>query len=293
MKAFATYHPIVIFSYFFAVIGLTMFYMHPVYLLITLALSITFSLFVNKKRFLSSLKFVLPLFFMAAIINPFVTHNGERVLLYINYNPITLEAIVYGFAMSVMICAVIFWFGCYSAVMTSDKFIYLFGKISPALALVISLTLRLVPRFKHQIGLISNAQKTIGMDVSAGSLFQRIKSGIRITSILITWALENAIETADSMKARGYGLPNRSTFSLFMFEKRDGLVLSLIVILFGVNILGSYLGYTNYYFYPTFSEISVTPITIGLYLAFASLLMIPIVIEIWEAIKWRSLTYNM
>ena len=33
------------------------------------------------------------------------------------------------------LAALILWFGCYSEVMTSEKFLYLFGKIAPASAL--------------------------------------------------------------------------------------------------------------------------------------------------------------
>jgi len=292
LKAFANYHPIVLFSYFILLVGITMFYMHPVYLIISLILSIILSLQVNKKSFLKGLKWIIPMFLIAAIINPLITHDGENIILYIDNNPITLEAIIYGFAMSIMICSVIFWFGCYNVLMTSDKFLYLFGKISPAFALIISLTLRLVPRFKHQIGVIAHAQKTIGMDVTSGNLLHRIKCGIRIISILITWALENAIETADSMKARGYGLPKRSTFSLFTFEKRDGLILTFMLLLTAINVTGSFLGYNDYYFYPTFSELTFLPISILLYGSYTLLLAIPIMIELWEALKWRSLISN-
>ncbi|WP_245890055.1 energy-coupling factor transporter transmembrane component T [Rummeliibacillus pycnus] len=292
MKAFANYHPIVLFSYFILAVGLTMFYMHPVYLMISLLLSIILSLQVNKKAFLRGLKWIIPMIFIAAIINPLISHDGEKIILYIDNNPITIEAITYGFAMSIMICSVIFWFGCYNVLMSSDKFLYLFGKISPAFALIISLTLRLVPRFKHQIGVIAHAQKTIGMDVTSGNLFHRIKCGNRIISILITWALENAIETADSMKARGYGLPRRSTFSLFTFEKRDGFMLIILLLLTAISVLGSFLGYNNYYFYPTFSELTFQPISILLYGSYTLLLAIPIIIELWEAFKWRLLISN-
>lgn len=269
-----------------------MFYMHPVYLVISLLFSIFLSLQVNKKSFINGLKWIIPMFLIAAIINPLISHDGERIILYIDNNPITIEAIVYGFAMSIMICSVIFWFGCYNAIMTSDKFLYLFGKITPAFALIISLTLRLVPRFKHQIGVIAQAQKTIGMDITSGKLLHRVRCGIRIISILITWALENAIETADSMKARGYGLPKRSTFSLFTFEKRDGLCLVIMLILTAINVTGSFFGYSDYYFYPTFSELTIQPISLLLYGSYTSLLAVPILIELWEAFKWHSLISN-
>jgi energy-coupling factor transport system permease protein len=46
-------------------------------------------------------------------------------------NPLTLESIFYGLAAAVMLAAVVLWFGCYNEVMTSDKFIYLFGRVIP------------------------------------------------------------------------------------------------------------------------------------------------------------------
>lgn len=52
-------------------------------------------------------------------------------------------------------------------------------------------------------------------------LIKRAKHGIKIMSILVTWALENAIDTADSMKDRGYGLPGRTAFSIYRFDRRD------------------------------------------------------------------------
>ena len=57
-----------------------------------------------------------------------------------------------------------------------------------------------------------------------------------MVSILVTWALENAIETADSMKSRGYGLKGRTAFSIYRFNRRDkilGALLAGLCIVFG------------------------------------------------------------
>jgi energy-coupling factor transport system permease protein len=67
------------------------------------------------------------------------------------------------------------------------------------------MSLRLIPRMKRRVIAIASAQKTIGNDVFAGGLKVRLKNGIKILSALTTWSLENSIETADSMNARGYG----------------------------------------------------------------------------------------
>lgn len=293
MKAFETHHPIVLITFFIIVIGMSMFFMHPVFLCITLFAAISLNLALRRERFFKDWKLYVPLFFLMAIINPIISHNGQLVLFYVNGNAITVEAIAYGIAMAIMIIAVMLWFSCYNDVMTSDKFIYLFGRISPALALTISIALRLVPRFKHQLGLIARAQKTIGMDYTSGSLWHRIKCTVRIISILITWALENAIDTADSMKARGYGVGKRTAFSLFVFERRDGILLGIIITLFTIILAGSWRGATTFYFYPTFSEIQLSPWNIIIYIIYFVLLSIPLLVELKEAWKWRSLKSMM
>lgn len=288
MKAFESYHPLVLFAYFATVILFSMFYTHPIYLAVSLISSITLmgvlkgALFLRKTILIS-----IPIFLVIAISNPIFSHRGVTPLFYVNYNPITLESVIYGLAMATMIVSVIFWFHCYSEIMTSDKFICLFGSVVPAIALVISMTLRLVPKLKHQLKLISNSQKTLGMYVTSGSIIKRLKSGIRILSILVTWALENAIDTADSMKARGYGLKPRSRYSIFSFSKRDGFLLSIIAGFSLITIWGEVS--SNYYFhyYPYIPDITPSILSIFLYTCYLLLMILPVIVETKEEIKWR------
>lgn len=289
MKVFDTFHPIVLFSYFAAVISLTMFFVHPVYLCITLLLAVALNFSFKRGSFFKEWKLYVPLFFLMAIINPLISHNGELVLFYLNGNAVTVEAIVYGVAIAMMLVAVMLWFSCYNEVMTSDKFLYLFSKISPALALTVSISMRLVPRFTHQLGQIARAQKTIGMDYRTGSLTHRIKCIARILSVLITWALDNAIDTADSMKARGYGIGRRSTFSIFVLEGRDVRMLAVMGVLVAMNIVAGLYGATTFYFYPTFSSVQLDMLSVGFYCSYFVLLAIPLVVEARESLKWRSL----
>ena len=209
--------------YFALVLVFTMFFMHPVSLIISLACALSYAIYLNgKKAVRFSLMYILPMMLMAAIINPAFNHEGATILTYLpSGNPLTLESILYGLAAAVMLASVITWFSCYNAVMTSDKFVYLFGRIIPALSLVLSMTLRFVPKFKAQLHVVSEAQRCVGRDVSDGTMLQRLKNAITILSIMVTWALENAIETADSMKSRGYGLPGRTAFSIYRFDDRD------------------------------------------------------------------------
>lgn len=288
MRAFDSYHPIVIFTYFCSTILFSMFFMHPIFLSISLASSILYLGFLkgfhNMKR---TILISIPLFLIIAISNPIFSHRGVTPLFYINYNPITLESVIYGLSMAGMIVTVIFWFSCYNEVMTSDKFISLFGKISPSIALIISMTLNTVPRMKRQIELITNSQKTLGMYVHSGSIIKRAKSSIRILSILITWALENAIDTADSMNARGYGLRGRTSHSLFKFKRDDFFLFSFIILLSALCVYGEMTNYISFSYYPYISKINLSYFSFILYFSYLLLMTLPLVIEFKETIRWR------
>ena len=210
--AFSSYHPAVNFLYFGLVLFFTMCFLHPACLLLSLAAALRYAVCLNGRRAVRrSLRYLLPAALLAALINPAFNHQGATILTYLpSGNPLTLESIAYGLAAAALLSAVVTWFSCYTAVMTSDKFVYLFGRVIPALSLVLSMALRFVPRFQVQARAVSQAQRCVGRDVSDGSLLQRLRNGVTILSILLTWCLENALETADSMKSRGYGLPGRT-----------------------------------------------------------------------------------
>ena len=60
---------------------------------------------------------------------------------------------------------------------------------------------------------------------------------MNILSILVTWILEDSIDTADSMNARGYGLNGRTSFSIYRLDKRDKIILLIIVLFIGIVLV--------------------------------------------------------
>ncbi len=289
MNEFCRYHPIVNFCYFLPAIGFSMFFMHPVCLVISLVLSLCFCAFLGGVRIVGrNLAIIIPMAFIMAVINPLFSHEGATIITFFaDGNPLTVESIIYGVAASLMIASTIMWFSCYNAVMTSDKFVYLFGRIIPSLSLIFSMTLRFVPRFVSHLRTVADAEKCIGRDMSEGSIIQRAKNGLSILSITATWALENAIETSDSMKARGYGLSGRSAFSLFTFGNKDAAALGAIVILGAYIVTGCAFGGLSYRYFPTIRMADVNFFEISLYIAYILLLAVPMIIELWEVRKWK------
>ena len=290
--AFSSYHPIINFLYFVLVLVFTMFFMHPISLAISLLSALAYSVCLNGTRAVRfSLTAILPMMLIAAVVNPIFNHEGATILTYLpSGNPLTLESMIYGVASAFMLAGVITWFSCYSAVMTSDKFVYLFGRVIPALSLVLSMTLRFVPKFKAQLQVVSEAQSCVGRDTANGSLLQRAKNGITILSILVTWSLENAIETADSMKSRGYGLPGRTAFSIYRFDGRDKLALLWLLFCGGYIILGWVLGGLRWWYYPIISGELMGAFPVSLQLAYLALCLTPVIMNRMEVRKWKRLT---
>mgnify|MGYP003489366783 CR=1 FL=1 len=283
----AKYHPIVILLFFIGVTSITMLIMHPVYLVISLGVACTLHVLMIKTRMGKSLLIYGSLFFSIALVNPLISQEGDQILFTLGSRVITLEAVCYGMVIAVMLIAVLPWFSCYNEVMTSDKFLDVFGKIVPTFALTVIITLRLVPRFQQQLQKIVVAQKAIGLDYRTGSIRDRLLCIVRMLSILMTWALENAVETADVMKARGYGLPGKSTFSNYTFHNRDRLFLFIFSVLFLINVVGFIRGTAQFTFYPTLSALTFSEEGIISVISFLMLCSLPVVVEIKERMKWR------
>lgn len=289
--AFSQMHPIVNFIFFAFVIGFSMFIMNPACLLISLVCALFNVLYLNgKKAVRLSVLYLLPTIIIIAIVNPVFNHDGVTMLAYFPWdNPLTLESIIYGIATAVLLSSIVLWFSCFNEVMTSDKFIYLFGRIVPSLSLVLSMALRFVPKFIFQFNVIRNSQKCIGRDISDGKLLQRLKNAAKIISIMISWALENAIETADSMKSRGHGLKGRTAFSIYRFSKRDAAVLSLIMTSGVILIIMSVLDVAKFRYFPSVKGNVISAPAIIYYALYFSLMIMPLAINVWEGIKWKRL----
>ena len=287
--AFSGFHPFVNLLYFVAVIGFAMFFTHPVCLALSLFCAFTYSVYLNgRKAVRFGLVFMLPMLLVTALLNPIFNHQGGTILAYLpNGNPLTFESILYGVAAATMLVTVISWFSCFNAVMTSDKFVYLFGRIIPALSLILSMALRFVPRFRTQLSVISNAQRCVGRDVTSGNILQKAKHGIKILSIMVTWALENAIETADSMKGRGYGLPGRTAFSIFRFDKRDVYAMLFILTCAAIVIAGAATGAYHFRYFPTVRGEWGGAGTVLVFAAYFALGAFPLIINVKEDIFWK------
>ena len=292
---FAKYHPLVNFLYFTLVIGFSMALNHPLAQGISLLCAAAYAVQTEgRKAVLFALKWCLPIMLLTAFMNPAFSHEGVTILFYFpTGNPLTLESILYGLSAGTMIATVMLWFLNFNRVITSDKFIYLFGRIIPAMSLVLSMTLRLIPKFKAQMELTVDAQRSIGRDISQGSLWQRTKTAITVLSIMVTWALENAIETADSMKSRGYGLKGRTAFSIYRFDDRDKLALLYLGFCGFYLLAGMLVSAFGFRYFPSIRYIGLNAVTLSFQFVYLIMCLMPVVLNAAEERKWKAIHSKM
>ena len=283
-SAFADCHPAVNFLWAALVITGAMVLHHPASLAAALVCSLLWAVKLGGKqsaRF--ALRAMLPLLLITAALNPLFTHQGATILWYFpSGNPLTLESILYGISSGVVLVTVIFWFSGLTKVLTSDKFMILFGRAVPALSLVLSMSMGMVPRFRRRLRQVVRGQKAIGRDPAEGTLLQRARKSMTVLSILITWALEDAIHTADSMRGRGYGLPGRTAYDPCPLTGRDK---DLLLTLGGLGILlaGLWL-HGSFYFqiYPVVYGVEWNLWSVTGQLCYLALCAFPLAVDRWE-----------
>lgn len=285
---FSRFHPTINFLYFAAVIVFSTVYLNPILLAVSLAAALIYSVYLDGRRSLKfSMMLILPIGLFAAIVNIAFNHNGLTVLRYLpTGNPLTLESIIYGICAAALLMNVIMWFFCFNRVITSDKFIYLFGRIIPSLSLVLSMVLRFIPRFKHQHHMVVTAQRSLQKAKGKNGFVSKIRHGANVFSIMLTWSLENSITTADSMNSRGYGSKGRTAFSNYRFYSRDGVMLCILIILIALQIGLTVFGCARVTYYPYY-ELNISPISVAGYISYGLICILPMIINLTEDIKWN------
>jgi len=288
--AFSACHPAVNFIFFLLAIGFGVVVQHPAYLAAGCFCGGAYWFLLYGRRGAKLLLAVLPVALVVALVNPLFNTRGESVLFSLFGRPYTLEALYYGAAVGGVLVVMLLWFGCYSAVMTGDKFTSLFANLIPSLSLILVMIFRLVPELLRKGQQIIGARKCIGKGTGAKERY-REKAGEALTILgcLTARSLEGSIVTADSMKSRGYGCGRRTSFRIYRMTARDRFLLGCMVLLAAGFFTAAVLGGTKAAYTP---ELEIAPLNGGNILGLAAYclyLLIPVLLHLEEAIRWRAL----
>ncbi|MEG2842847.1 MAG: energy-coupling factor transporter transmembrane component T [Ruthenibacterium sp.] len=288
--AFSAYHPAINLLFFTGAIVCGMFFVHPAFLTVSFACSLSYYLLLKGKKGLAPLSGILFVFAAIALFNPLFNTMGETVLFtFWNGRPFTWEALCYGMATGGMFATVILWFACYNIVMTSDKLMLLCGKRIPALSLVLSMILRLIPNMQTKIKTIVSAQICIGKSPQHGTRNEKLKNSAAVLSVLTSWALEASVMTADSMKSRGYGSGTRSNFAQYSWQTRDKILAALLLCCAGFVAISAWRGAMAVQFLPVILLPPANGDTTRGLVGYGLFLSTPAIIHLWEEATWSIL----
>lgn len=287
-KQFKQLHPLVLFLYYAGSLTILIMMLHPLFLGFALCVILAINFFEDRFKGLSRwLLFMLTSGLLIVILNPLFNERGRHVLFIAFGHRITLEAVVYGGMNALLIICVMSLFVSYNEVMTPNKLLYLFSGFLPQFAILLMLTLRFIPLMRRRLTEISAIQTSKGISVVYGRWKDKVKNGAIYIQVLLVHSLEEAIQTADSMMARGYGQGKRSTYEYFIFQKKDFYLALFLTSLLIILICGRLFGYGLLTIYPMMEnwQLSVKEyIIFDFYLLYLSF---PLLIELGGYIRWR------
>lgn len=282
-------HPAVNLIYFATVIFGMLTFQHPIFLLISFLCAFAYSVKRNKIKAVIFNLVLLPLIGAFALYYSSYTHFGVTVLEQ-NFigNNITLESLVYGIVLGLIVAGVMIWFSCVYSVFSSDKVVYLFGRVSPRLSLFLSILLRMVPRIKKEAKKINMAQRGIGKGINQGNIFMRLRNCIRIFSMLITWTIDSLTSSSESMQSRGSTLRGRKAFSIYRFDNRDRAYVIGMFACITITVMGVMLKQTDIVYDPRIIMMPITSMSYLFYMGYAVLCLMPLGLELWTEYCFRK-----
>lgn len=267
-------------AFFAAVLALTMAAVHPVLTALSLAVALAYGTLLRGPRAVArSLRWQAPLVLLVALANPLFSASGSTELFRLGGWAVYAESLFYGLVMGMLLAAVTAWFSNAAHVLTSDKVMAVLGSRFPTVSLMVSMSLRLVPRFVDRGREIATAH-----DACTAARARGPKARLRQVTVLMEWGMEDSLETADSMRARCWHRGQRRTrYRRGRFGARDAVLLAALAALATLAVVAAFVAVSQYRFYPVASELRPW----WGYAAWLAFLLYPFFVEGEEALRWR------
>lgn len=281
-------HPFVMFFYYICMGFFAMFFNHPIFLLAGCFALIAVNLSHDGGQAMKQwASLMATMTVLIIVINPFINTRGTHVLLHVFGRQVTFEAVLYGVVTAMSLLMILLLFVSLNSVLNGNKLLYIFARILPRTAFLIMMSIRFVPLLKRRLTEIQDVQRLKGMTMTQGTLRERAKSGMSMLQILLSWSLEEAVETADSMKARGYGTGKRRPYIPYRMTRSDKGWLSYLVVVFALCVTGGFLGSGKIIIYPELGTLYLSSIDWAVFACGMAIALFPLFVEGREQLKWN------
>ena len=293
---FSACHPATQLLYFAAVLTLSLLSMNPIIITISIVSALCVNLYYcGRQELMLMLRVALPLFILITLANPLINHRGRMVLFTLFHRSFTLEALLYGAVSGLMLAAVLLWFNAFTSVVNNDRLRFLLAGTLPSAALIVTMTLRLIPHLLRRQSEIDGALSLLEQDKPSGdgkkhwlrAAALKAKRLASVFTVLLAAALEDSLDTARSMNARGYGTTRRTQYTRHRFKPQDAVISTFLLLLAVLSVLLYTTCNVRFTFYPVMTPLTFSGLEGLFYLLFAALAAVPFICDGWEALRWR------
>ncbi len=282
--AFSACHASVPVLLFAGILALTMFCVQPVLVATSLAGAFAFSALARGTRAtLRGLAWQLPMLALVCLANPFFSASGSTLLLRLGPVAIYLESLAYGAVMGALMVAVILWFEGAAAVLTQDRLLGLAHGRAASISLVISMAAQLMPQMLRRA---RGVEASLAACTAAGARPGLRDRLTRESGQLMGWALEDSLERADAMRARGWESgARRTSYRPDVLRESDAAALCGIVLALAVCAFLAVAACSQWRFYPKMPSL----LAWWGYVPYAAMMFVPAGAALVERLRWRGL----
>ncbi|MDN5347744.1 MAG: energy-coupling factor transport system permease protein [Clostridia bacterium] len=228
---------------------LALLFSHPICLLLLAAIALTgLAEAGGRKEMREFLYLSAPMAMAILVFNLLVSRSGTT-LFYAGW-PFSLEAAVYGLAMSLRLLALTAAFGILSVSVRPEDLLNKSPFFAGRPGLALALGLRLFPVLLAEQERIVLAQRARGVRLASGPRLNRLRNLLAVWQPLLLNTLEKAWQLGEAMQARGLGSGRRSVYKVERWRREDFLALAGIFAGLAGGIAAAWQGVANFNFYP-------------------------------------------
>ncbi len=282
--AFDTCHTVVPAVCFAGTVTLSMLSVHPVLVGLSLAGALSFSLLARGWRATArGLAWQLPMLVLVCLANPLFSASGSTLVLKVGPRSVYAESLAYGATMGALMVAVVVWLEDAACVLTQDRLLALAGRRARSVPLVLSMAAQLVPQLLDRARMVRSTRQAC----TAAGPRPGVREGlVTMSTMLMAWALEDSVERADAMRARGWESGcERTCFRPDRLRRADALALAGLSALLGACAAAAWRSCSAWRFYPTMGELGPW----WWYLPFALLAFVPTLVWLAGRVRERGL----
>ena len=242
-------HPAVPAVYLTGVLVISMLCMQPVVVALSLMGALACSVVARGLRAtVQGVVWQLPLVVLIALLNPLFSASGSTLLVRLGPVAVYLESLAYGACAGALLVSTVVWLECLAACVAQDGLFTLGASAFPTATLAVSMCARLVPQLMRRAQAIADTERACTAAKPTGG---SVSQALTTSTALMTWAMEDSLVRADSMRARGWGAKvRRSSFRPRRFGVRDAssLACSMLILLAGGFL--AWVAASQWVFYP-------------------------------------------